>query len=58
MMMAMLKLHRDERLAEMGWKVILQIHDEVILEGPEESHEEAMELLSARWSDRSRCRFE
>ena len=31
MMMAMLKLHRDERLAEMGWEVILQIHDEVSL---------------------------
>ena len=45
MMMAMLKLHRDERLAEMGWKVILQIHDEVILEGPEESHEEAMGIV-------------
>ena len=45
MMMAMLKLHRDERLAEMGWKVILQIHDEVILEGPEESYQEAMDIV-------------
>ena len=25
MMMAMLKLHRNERLKEMGWEVILQI---------------------------------
>ena len=47
MMMAMLKLHRDERLAEMGWKVILQIHDEVILEGPEETHAEAMAIVVA-----------
>ena len=79
MMMAMLKLHRDERLKgkdnnawmvlwfcngcnivafiylvshpfanfdiELGWKVILQIHDEVICEGPEESHEEAMDIV-------------
>ncbi len=45
MMMAMLKLHRDARLAELGWKVILQIHDEVILEGPQESHAEAMDIV-------------
>lgn len=30
---------------ELGWKVILQIHDEVICEGPEESHEEAMDIV-------------
>ena len=31
----------------MGWKVILQIHDEVILEGPEETHAEAMAIVVA-----------
>ena len=45
MMMAMLKLHRDERLKELGWEVILQIHDEVICEGPEESADEAMQIV-------------
>ncbi len=45
MMMAMLKLHKNERLRELGWEVILQIHDEVILEGPAESHEEAMAIV-------------
>ena len=44
MMMAMLKLHRDERLAEMGWKVICRSTMK-ILEGPEESHEEAMGIV-------------
>ena len=32
---AMVKLHRDPILKELGYKLILQIHDEVILEGPE-----------------------
>ena len=45
MMMAMLKLHRNERLKEMGWEVILQIHDEVICEGPKESSDEAMDIV-------------
>ncbi|KAA0167896.1 hypothetical protein FNF31_00224 [Cafeteria roenbergensis] len=44
-MMAMLKIAQDKRLAEMGYKLILQIHDEVILEGPEEHAEEAMSCL-------------
>ena len=36
MTLAMLKLQRSERLKELGYKLLLQIHDEVILEGPEE----------------------
>ena len=32
-MMAMLRLWRSEALKDMGWKLLLQIHDEVILEG-------------------------
>ncbi|KAJ1398202.1 hypothetical protein B484DRAFT_406723, partial [Ochromonadaceae sp. CCMP2298] len=39
-MMAMLKLWRSEVLKGLGWKLLLQIHDEVILEGPKESMEE------------------
>ena len=44
-MMAMLKLHAHERFQQLGWQCILQIHDEVICEGPEESVEEAMAIL-------------
>jgi DNA polymerase-1 len=40
---AMLKLHRSQKLMDLGWKLILQIHDEVILEGPKESSKEALE---------------
>jgi DNA polymerase I-like protein with 3'-5' exonuclease and polymerase domains len=41
-MKAMVLLARDERLKELGWKMLLQIHDELILEGPEVSKDEAM----------------
>ena len=44
-MMAMLKLHTHERFQQLGWQCILQIHDEVICEGPEESVEEAMDIV-------------
>mmetsp|Transcript_10922 Transcript_10922/g.16369 ORF Transcript_10922/g.16369 Transcript_10922/m.16369 type:complete len:464 (+) Transcript_10922:550-1941(+) len=44
-MMAMLKVHHDERLQTLGWKQLLQIHDELILEGPQESCEEALQRL-------------
>jgi DNA polymerase I len=36
-MMAMIKLHQNPTLRALGWRVILQIHDEIILEGPEYS---------------------
>jgi DNA polymerase-1 len=38
----MIKLHYNQRLKELGWKLLLQIHDEVILEGSEASAEEAL----------------
>lgn len=44
-MMAMLRIARDERLRQLGWKLLLQIHDEVILEGPAGSAEEALARL-------------
>lgn len=44
-MMAMLKIHYNQRLRDMGWKLLLQIHDEVILEGPKESQSEAKALV-------------
>lgn len=42
-MMAMNKINKSEKLQRLGWILLLQIHDEVILEGPEETAEEAFE---------------
>jgi len=41
-MMAMLRIQESKKLRELGWTLLLQIHDEVILEGPDESREEAL----------------
>lgn len=38
----MVKLHRDQKLRDLGYKLLLQVHDEVILEGPEEHEDEAL----------------
>lgn len=46
-MMAMLKLWKSDVLRRLGWKLLLQIHDEVILEGPKESRDEAMREVRA-----------
>jgi DNA polymerase I len=40
-MMAMNKINASPLLKKLGWILLLQIHDEVILEGPEETAEEA-----------------
>jgi DNA polymerase I len=42
---AMIKIARNARLKELGWKLLMQIHDELILEGPEESSAEAFLLV-------------
>jgi len=42
-MMAMIKINESPRLKELGWIMLLQVHDEVMLEGPEETAEEAFE---------------
>jgi DNA polymerase I len=34
---AMVRINDNEELKTMGWKLLLQIHDELILEGPEEN---------------------
>lgn len=44
-MAAMVKIHKDHELKKLGFKMQLQIHDEVILEGPEENAEAAMNRL-------------
>ena len=36
-MAAMVKIHKDHVLRDLGFKLQLQIHDEVILEGPDEN---------------------
>ena len=41
-MMAMIKLWKSQKLKDLGWKLLLQVHDEVMLEGPKESVKEAM----------------
>lgn len=44
-MLAMLKLERHERFRELGWQMILQVHDEIIAEGPKESVKEAQAIV-------------
>jgi DNA polymerase-1 len=44
---AMLLCVGDARLAELGWVLLHQVHDELIFEGPEESAEEALEIIQA-----------
>ncbi|CAD7955888.1 unnamed protein product [Amoebophrya sp. A25] len=44
-MLAMLKLRSNEKLKNWGFRLILQIHDEVILEGPKEYGEEALDIV-------------
>lgn len=52
-MMAMNKINNNEKLQRLGWILLMQIHDEVILEGPEETAEEAFEevikCMEAPW---------
>ncbi|XVF03915.1 hypothetical protein REPUB_Repub05bG0034800 [Reevesia pubescens] len=44
-MCAMLQISKNERLKELGWRLLLQVHDEVILEGPSESAEIAKAIV-------------
>ncbi|KAJ8477822.1 hypothetical protein OPV22_021549 [Ensete ventricosum] len=44
-MCAMLKIDRNIRLKELGWKLVLQVHDEMILEGPTVSAELAKAIV-------------
>ena len=42
---AMLHIWKNERLKQLGFKLLLNIHDEVILEGPKEFTDEAVEII-------------
>nr|XP_043640219.1 DNA polymerase I B, chloroplastic/mitochondrial isoform X2 [Erigeron canadensis] len=44
-MCAMLEIAKNTRLKDLGWKLLLQVHDEVILEGPTESAEVAKAIV-------------
>ena len=52
-MMAMNKINNSELLKRLGWILLMQIHDEVILEGPEETAAEAfkevIECMESPW---------
>ena len=45
-MLAMIKINTDKRLKELGWILLLQVHDEVMLEGPEETAEDAYKIVT------------
>ena len=42
---AMLRIAANRELRELGWELLLQVHDEVILEGPRESADRARQLV-------------
>ncbi len=41
----MVRIDRTQWLRDNNWKLILQVHDELMLEGPEESSQEAFRLV-------------
>lgn len=48
---AMLRINYNSELKELGWKMLVQIHDEVILEGPTESSQRALALVKELMSE-------
>lgn len=45
--LAMIRAHGDERIKELGGRLILQVHDELLLEAPEATAREAGERMKA-----------
>ncbi len=43
--LAMLRVHADQRLADLDARLILQVHDELLLEAPEAAAQEAAQIL-------------
>ena len=41
----MVAISKCETLRKLGWKLLMQVHDEVILEGPAASRDEARQLV-------------
>ena len=48
--LAMIELHNNERLKELGFRLLIPVHDEVIAECPEENMKECAELLAKTMS--------
>ena len=44
--LAMIDMHNNQRLKELGFRLLIQVHDEVIAECPEENMKECSELLA------------
>ena len=44
-MLAMLSLQKSAPLKEMGWRLLMQVHDEVILEGSASTADAALEVV-------------
>jgi DNA polymerase I-like protein with 3'-5' exonuclease and polymerase domains len=48
--LAMIELHRNARLKELGFRMLIPVHDEIIAECPEENIKECAELLASTMS--------
>lgn len=48
---AMISLHNNSRLKELGFRMLIPVHDEIIAECPEENLKECAELLAQTMSD-------
>ena len=46
----MIELHKNERLKELGFRMLIQVHDEIIAECPKESARECADLLAKTMS--------
>ena len=42
---AQIRIGQDKRLKELGCKMLLQVHDELVFECPEENIEEALKII-------------
>jgi len=49
--LAMIRLNENERLRELGFRLLIPVHDELIAECPEENAKECSELLAKTMSD-------
>lgn len=44
-MMAMLKVHHDKRIKDLGYKMVLQVHDEIMMDGPDVNKDLALKYV-------------
>lgn len=47
----MVAISKCDKLKALGWKLLMQVHDEVILEGPQGSKDEARQLVIAHMAN-------